>query len=395
MAIRANPKLIDELEAYGAQDVSKCYHCGNCSATCPFSGGDTVFPRRAMRQLQMGLESKLDGSLDPWLCYYCGECSDDCPRDAEPGETMMSLRRWLTSRYDWTGISRLFYRSWKWELATIVLVALLTGAGFLLAGLYLGGGDIGVYDGEGAFLPAGDSWYGLPTGSGVHLFDWILAGALVFFLGSNCVRMWWKTMGRDRDTRWAFGAYLRNVWVAPVHFITQMRYAKCDRKRPWVVHLVLMLSYLTMLVLIMFFLESMASGPGVDWRVHVFGILATVGLLATTIWAMRGRLLKSETQYQHSHESDWMFLVLLIVVASTGILQFGLHRSGLDAAANVAYVVHLMAVVPMLALEVPFSKWSHLAYRPLAMYFADVRADVETARAREKAVEPFGAAQTA
>ena len=66
--------------------------------------------------LQMGLETKLESSLDPWLCYYCGECSDDCPRDAEPGETMMSLRRWLTSRYDWTGISRLFYRSWKAEL---------------------------------------------------------------------------------------------------------------------------------------------------------------------------------------------------------------------------------------------------------------------------------------
>ncbi len=58
MAIRVNPKLIDELETYGAQDVSKCYHCGNCSATCPFSKGDTVFPRRAMRMLQMGLESQ-------------------------------------------------------------------------------------------------------------------------------------------------------------------------------------------------------------------------------------------------------------------------------------------------------------------------------------------------
>jgi quinone-modifying oxidoreductase subunit QmoC len=393
MAIRVNPKLIDELEAYGAQDVSKCYHCGNCSATCPFSKGDTVFPRRPMRQLQMGLEAKLESDLDPWLCYYCGEWSDDCPRDAEPGETMMSLRRWLTARYDWTGISRLFYRSWKAELAAVIIVALLTGLGFLAAGFWLGGGDIGVYNGEGAFLPAGESWYGLPTGAGVHTFDWILAAVLVFFLGSNCVRMWWKTMGRDKRTRWAIGAYLRNIWVLPVHFVTQMRYAQCDRKRPWAVHLVLMLSYVTMLLLIMLFLGYMASGPEVDWRVHVFGIAATVGLLATSIWAIRGRVLKNETQYQHSHESDWMFLILLVVVASTGILQFGLHRSGLDAAANVAYVVHLMAVVPMLALEVPFSKWSHLAYRPLAMFFADVRADVETAR--EKAVEPVGAAQTA
>ena len=393
MAIRVNPKLIDELEAYGAQDVSKCYHCGNCSATCPFSKGDTIFPRRPMRQLQMGLESKLEAELDPWLCYYCGECSDDCPRDAEPGETMMSLRRWLTARYDWTGISSLFYRSWKAELAAVILVALLTGAGFLAAGFWLGGGDIGVYNGEDAFLPAGESWYGLPTGSGVHLFDWILAAVLVFFLGTNCVRMWWKTMGKDRSTRWAVGAYLRHIWVLPAHFMTQMRYAQCDRKRPWVVHLVLMLSYLTMLLLIMLFLGYMASGPEVDWRVHVFGIAATVGLLTTTVWAIRGRMRKTETQYQHSHESDWMFLILLVIVASTGLLQFILHRSGADEAANIAYVVHLMAVVPMLALEVPFSKWSHLAYRPLAMYFADVRADVEAAEV--EAAEPLGAAQTA
>jgi hypothetical protein len=42
-------------------------------------------------------------------------------------------------------------------------------------------------------------------------------------------------------------------------------------------------------------------------------------------------------------------------------------------AANITYVVHLMGVVPMLALEVPFSKWSHLAYRPLAIYFAQLQ----------------------
>ena len=68
------------------------------------------------------------------------------------------------------------------------------------------------------------------------------------------------------------------------------------------------------------------------------------------------------------------------IVASTGFLQFALHRSGYDAAANVAYIVHLMAVVPMLALEVPFSKWSHLAYRPLAMYFSALETRAQEAR---------------
>ena len=393
MAIRANLKLIEELERYGAQDVSNCYHCGNCSATCPFSSDHSIFPRREMRMLQMGLETKLESSLDPWLCYYCGECSDDCPRDAEPGETMMSLRRWLTARYDWTGISKLFYLSWKAELLAIIIVALLAGAGFLAAGFLLGGGDISVYNGENAFLPAGESWYGLPTGTGVHLFDWILAGVLVFFLGTNCMRMWWKTMGRDKSVKIPFYLYITKIFSLPWNFMSQARYAKCDRKRPWAIHLVLMLSYVTMLVLIMFFLERMAAGPSVDWKVHVFGLLATVGLLATTIFAMRGRVKKTESQYKHSHESDWMFLILLVVVASTGALQFILHRSGLDVAAYIAYVVHMMAVVPMLLLEVPFSKWSHLAYRPLAMYFNEVRE--EAATASEKSAVPLGAAQAA
>ena len=97
---------------------------------------------------------------------------------------------------------------------------------------------------------------------------------------------------------------------------------------------------------------------------------------------------KTETQYKHSHETDWIFLVLLIFVAVTGILQHIMHRTGLDVAANVVYVVHLMGVVPMLGLEVPFSKWSHLAYRPLAMYFADVRAEALPATDEEQSPVP-------
>ncbi len=100
-----------------------------------------------------------------------------------------------------------------------------------------------------------------------------------------------------------------------------------------------------------------------------------MGLLGTTIYAIRGRLKKSEPLYAHSHETDWIFLVLLVFVAFTGILQYILHRAGFDVAANITYVVHLMGVVPMLALEVPFSKWSHLAYRPLGMYLSLVRAE--------------------
>jgi len=80
----------------------------------------------------MGLKESLEKSVDPWLCYYCGECSDTCPRDANPGELMMSLRRYLTSTYDWTGLSKKFYTSKFWEIGFIAFFGAAIIAAFLI-----------------------------------------------------------------------------------------------------------------------------------------------------------------------------------------------------------------------------------------------------------------------
>ncbi len=42
-------------------------------------------------------------------------------------------------------------------------------------------------------------------------------------------------------------------------------------------------------------------------------------------------------------------------------------------ATYITYVAHLAVLVPMILIEVPFSKWSHLAYRPFAVYFAALK----------------------
>jgi ferredoxin len=363
MAVRINPNLIDDLEHYGAQDVSKCYQCGNCSAACPHSENPYVFPRKSMHQLQTGQEKPLRSSLDPWLCYYCGDCSTQCPRGAEPGETMMALRRWLTSQYDFTGLSRLLYRSWAAELTAILIVALLTGAGFLAFG-FMHGGNIAVYDGENAFLPA----------HYIHIFDWTMGTTLGLLLFINAVRMWRFTVLSEGAPQVGLSLYLRYLVLLPVHFFTQERFRKCENKKPWALHLWLMLSYLTMLILIMFFLKYVQAGPEINWFAHGFGYLSAFGLVVASILHLRGRIQKDAAYHRHSHESDWMFLALLIFVSVTGVVQHILHRAGMPMAANITYVVHLMGVVPMLGLEVPFSKWSHLAYRPLAVYFAQLLA---------------------
>ncbi len=366
MSIRVNPGFIDDLAPFGAEDVQLCYQCGDCSTVCPHADEVYKFPRKSMRLLQMGLDKKIETTLEPWLCYYCGQCSEQCPREAEPGETMMSLRRWLISRYDFTGIARRFFTSRATEVLAIFTVAVFTGIFFLAYGL--SGGNLGIYDGEGAFLPS----------SFIHRFDLILGLVIAIFLIINAFRMWYFTMVKGVSFAAPWWLYLKEFYQLPLHFFTQKRYAECESKQkhplfmPWFLHLGLMLGYVTMLVLVMVYIEKLQSGPAIQWSVHIFGYLASVGLLAGTVYFIRNRLKKEYVQYRKSHGTDWVFVILLFFIVITGITQHILHRTGFNVAANIIYIIHLMCVVPWL-LRMPFSKWAHLVYRPLAMYFAAVR----------------------
>lgn len=366
MAVRVNPTFIDDLVLYGAEDVQLCYQCGDCSTVCPHADDVYKFPRKSMRLLQMGLEQKLETTLEPWLCYYCGQCSEQCPREADPGETMMSLRRWLISRYDFTGIARRFFRSRLTEVIAIVVVSLLTGAFLLYYGF--SGGSIKIYDGEGAFLPS-------PF---IHRFDLTVGSILLVFLLINAFRMWYFVMVRGTPFPVPWWLYIKQFYQLPWHFFTQKRYAECEKKHehpvfmPWLLHLGLMLGYVTMLVLVMVFVEQLQAGPEIRWSVHIFGYLASIGLIAGTVYFIRNRIRKNYVQYKKSHSTDWVFVVLLFIIVLTGILQHIFHRTGLTELANYTYVVHLMSIVPWL-LRMPFSKWAHLIYRPLAMYFAGIR----------------------
>lgn len=368
MAIRVNPMFIDVLDRYGAEDVQLCYQCGDCSTVCPHADEVYKFPRKSMRSLQMGLERKIETSLEPWLCYYCGQCSQQCPREADPGETMMSLRRWLISRYDFTGIAARFFKSKTTEILAVIITAILTGVFLLYYGF--SGGSINIYDGEGAFLPS----------TFIHKFDLSIGLVVAVFLVINAFRMWYFTMIKGTPFNVPWWLYVVEFYQLPWHFFTQKRYAECESQNkktffmPWFIHLGLMLGYVAMLVIVMVFIEQFQSGPAIQWPVHVFGYLASIGLITGTIYFIRNRFRKNYVQYKKSHSTDWVFVVLLLLIVITGIAQHIFHRTGLLQEANITYVIHLMLVVPWL-LRMPFSKWAHLVYRPLGMYFAAIRKD--------------------
>jgi len=125
MSNRVDTSLLSELKEYGAVNVESCFNCGNCTAICPLTEDNHLFPRNTIRLIQMGMTDRLMSSTDPWLCYYCGDCSATCPREAEPAETMMAARRWLTAKYDRSGHGAKLYTSEKALWRAVLMYALV------------------------------------------------------------------------------------------------------------------------------------------------------------------------------------------------------------------------------------------------------------------------------
>ncbi len=374
MSMKIDPNLMKDLKAFGVTGINKCYHCGNCTAVCPLSKGDTTFPRKLMKYAQMGLVDKIKQSPEPWLCYYCGDCSDKCPRGAEPGENMMAIRRYLTSVYDWTGFSRKFYISEKFEIMALSIVAILTGLALIL----FHGSNPNM---EHAFLNS--VW----PNHAIEIADVVMGGILSFLLLSNTWRCASFILG-DLKTKIPLGIYLSQAKELLIHFLTQKNFKECEDRMAWYVHLLIMTGYSTVFILVVVFLAGGIHFVGLSWEgmafqrdviypffhpIRLLGYYATAALLYGVTYAMIGRYKKQKSAYKYSHPTDWMFLILLQLTTLTGIFIHFTRLLDWPMTTYTLYVIHLMVCVPMLVLEVPFAKWAHLAFRPVAIYLTKVK----------------------
>jgi ferredoxin len=381
---RIDPLFKKHIEKFGAahhadskSNWQECYHCGQCTAICPLSEDKHQFPRKAIRNLQMGLKEKVDRNIDPWMCYYCGECSDTCPRDANPGELMMIMRRYLTSVYDWTGISKVFYTKKHWELFAILslsLIIILLFAFFLpISGLAFSSPESFVNNQGGVMINSlVEGVSGRQFVTIIEFGDISMALLVGFLLISNIVNMWRKVIYNNPDRRVPFFAYFKEAYKLIIHFIAQPKFYKCDDKKYWGGHFLMMSGYTIMFILIVALLPEFqveAINPWYHWQ-RLLGYYATIGILVFLVSVTIKRLKKQEAKQKFSHLSDWLFIVLLFLTTVSGILIHIFRITGLPVATYFTYIIHLAVLVPMIMVEVPFSKWSHLAYRPFAVYFS-------------------------
>jgi ferredoxin len=356
------------LKQYGAVNPEACINCGNCTAICPLTTSEHPFPRRTIRNVQMGLREHLLASTDPWLCYFCGDCSITCPRGAEPAETMMATRRWLIAQYDQSGQAKKLYTSEKKVALAILRTALLplvllTGYHLLTQGRNIQTDRVVLND----FAPV--------------LWVWVIVllhfAYLGFHLVRNSINMVRSVLGPNANlASIPLGAYLAGAKDFGVHFVSQRRWwDKCDPEERkveyhrWLKHLLLMTGYVTMLILIvplLMWFQTDEIYPLYHPQRWV-GYYATIILIFTSVEILYSRMKKREEIHRFSHPSDWLFPSFLLIGSITGILVHIFRYSQLPWPTYIMYTVHVMAMVAMLDTEVGIGKWTHLVYRPLAL----------------------------
>ncbi|OGD46108.1 hypothetical protein A3K69_00990 [Candidatus Bathyarchaeota archaeon RBG_16_57_9] len=77
----------------GAANLSKCFQCGVCTASCPVREVEERFnPRRIMKLAKLGLKDEVFKSDFVWLCSMCFMCHERCPQDVKPPDVMTVIR---------------------------------------------------------------------------------------------------------------------------------------------------------------------------------------------------------------------------------------------------------------------------------------------------------------
>ncbi len=367
--IQPDLDFISSLKKNGGSTIKKCMQCATCSVVCTLSNEDFGFPRKQLLMAQWGLKDRLLKDPGPWLCFYCGECTKKCPRKANPGEMMMSIRRYLTSFYDITGLSKLMYRSAYWELGILAALAAMIILLFTIPDNF-GFGLLNHSD-SSAF-----STVTMESFAPIDIVDWgdrIMAFVLGVLLLTNAGRMF-SMMTKDDKIPLRF--YLSQIPFFIVQGITQKRWKECNESEAtlnWIRHLMLVIGYGTVFTLVVVFLPwFQVKDNSLHWT-SFLGYYATVFLLVSTVWMIYDRLIKRTGMHEFSHLSDWLFPILLFLSALTGILLHIFRVSDMPMQTYYTYMIHLAIVVPMLIVEVPFGKWGHLLYRPIALYVASVK----------------------
>ena len=280
---------------------------------------------------------------------------------------MMTLRRFLSAQYEWTGIGSKLLQSEAWYLGSLIFVAVFTL--LLIVGYHL----------WYLAMPAHD--FATMALGLEHMFPimtyYTLAVILLplLLLLSRILHIWRMTMGGEGQPRIPFSAYVGEAWVYAYESVAQPLMRKCSEHSRWIGHALLAVGTVMMLTIKVFALRWFQT----DNIYPIYHPQRWLGYLAAAfiIYGMGdiflGRLRGTKEIYKETRFPDLVFPVLLLSTALSGLAAHIFRIFGFGLTCHFMYALHVVIATPMLVTEMSFGKWSHMVYRPLALYFLAVR----------------------
>ena len=389
--IRVDLGLYPEIQKFGAADISACFSCGTCSATCPMSQTDGTFPRRIIRFAQLGMKEQLLSSKELWACYQCGECAETCPTKADPSEFMAATRRYAIASYDRTRLARTMYTRPAVASVLAVLIALFFAAFMYTAHGPMPGEELAIF----TFIPEGL----------IHTMG-IVVMVVVLLAGLAGVATMARDIGRKEgvSVRGALGSRSglartgRALWTAVGReSLGQVRFREeCEAdavamavpwyRRRWLVHALVVWGFVGLLAatgldygLALIGVKETGTPVPLWYPVRLLGTLAGASLVYGASVLIIDRYRKANRSVTGSTTADWLLLALLWVTAVTGFtIELALYLPSAPVWGYWLFLVHV-AVAMELVLLAPFMKLAHAVYRPVALFFVALAAEPKEA----------------
>jgi hypothetical protein len=198
----------------------------------------------------------------------------------------------------------------------------------------------------------------------------------IFILLTNAFRMYWMTVHLKDYIHSPVAQWLIEIKTFMLHFFTYKKMVECPtEKGRWPKHLVMGVGCIIMLVVIVFALRWFQTDKvyPIYNPQRWIGYLATAFIIFGTGDILLGRIKAKREIYKTSDFRDWTFPIMLMGTAVSGIIVHIFRYAGLELATHYAYAIHIIITTPMLVIEMAFGKWTHMMYRPLAMFFQSLK----------------------
>jgi len=270
-------------------------------------------------------------------------------------------------QYDWTGMASRLLQSKAWYLGSLFSVALIVL--FLIVGYHLW--YVGMPAKDFTTTPFGlDHMFPLMT---YYTLTVMLLPLLLLF--SRVFRIWRLTMGGESAARAPLSVYAHQAWIYVYQSVTHSLMRKCPEKGRWLGHWMLAMGVVMMLTIKVFALRWFQTDNlyPLYHPQRWLGYLATGLILYGLGEIFVGRLRAQKEIYKESSFQDLVFPVLLVSTVLSGLAAHVFRYAGFALTCHYLYALHIVIATPMLLVEMSFGKWSHMVYRPLALYFLAVR----------------------